>query len=573
MRRYFLTSAAFALVFPFLSAGQDLNPTVEVTNSFEGKTVDAVKPVQKMDVPDSLYRFDADFQYSVLSNPYKGGYDFSPYLLDMKPGASADPGRKLYLKAGAGYTLNPFLDFVLSPSLKAGGLGLNVHASHRSYFGDYYGIGLSSDADAIRLEEVSSSWSGHDMLTSFGVDGRYDRPKASFTFGVGYYGIHTENLLQTAEYNGLDLNAGVHSSPSAGSRFFYSADLKYRMAGDKLPLVDFDNSLTAGDFSLRAEAGSELRSGGKVSLEAGTDITTFSKLFSAQTGHFFLTPKYVRSGEKVNFQLGAKVDFAINGGDGYMGYRLGKRKGQIIYPDVRFDARLIKDRLDFYALATGGLDNNSYSSLKDRNHFFSFTSVSADGPMVDNTVTQVDVRAGLRGNFAGAFRYDLSAGYASYEGYVTDNVLYDGTSAMPLLMYNDTDVIYASLRFMLDTERVLVGGRVDAKKTGLYDDGMPGFGPAPLSGDIRVRYNWNKRIYAGFSVEAASLRKGYMTTADEQVYEIPGYADLALEAEYAVTRRFSVWATAGNLLGMPVQRTPLYAEKGVKLTAGVCFNL
>ncbi len=569
-----MTSAAFALAFPFLSAGQDLNPTVEVTNSFEGKTVDAVKPVQKMDVPDSLYRFDADFQYSVLSNPYRGGYDFSPYLLDMKPGAAADPGRKLYFKAGAGYTLNPFLDFVFSPSLKAGGLDLNVHASHRSYFGDYYGIGPSQAADATRLEDVSSSWSGRDVLTSAGVDGRYDRPKASYTFGAGYYGIHTKDFLQTAGYNGLDLKAGVYSSPSAGSRFFYSADLKYRMAGEKVPSLDSDNALTAGDFSLRAEAGSELRSGGEVSLEAGTCITTFSKLFSAQTGHFHLTPKYVRSGGKASLQLGARVDFAINGGDGYMGYRLGKRTGQIIYPDVRFDARLIRDRLDFYVLATGGLNNNSYSSLKDRNHFFSFTAVSENGPLSDNTVTQIDARAGLRGNFAGAFRYDLSAGYASYEGYATDNVLYDGTAVMPLLMYNDTDVIYASLRFMLDTGHVLVGGRVDAKKTGLYDDGMPGFGPAPLSGDIRVRYNWNRRIYAGFSVEAASLRKGYMMTGDGQILaELPGYADLALEAEYAVTRRFSVWAAAGNLLGMSVQRTPLYAEKGVKLTAGVCFNL
>ncbi len=572
MRRYILASAASALLFPFISSGQELNPTVEVTNSFVGKTVDAVKPVQKMDVPDSLYRFDADFQYSVLSNPYRGGYDFSPYLLDMKPGAAADPDRKLYLKAGAGYTLNPVLDFVLSPALKARGLDLNVYASHRSYFGNYYGIAPSATASVTGLEDASPSWSGRDLLTSAGAGLRYDRPKASYTFGIGYYGIHTKDFMRTAGYDGLDLSAGMHSSPSA--RFFYSAGLKYRMAGERIPSLDDGASLTAGDFSLRAEAGPELRSGGRVAIEAGLDLTTFSKLFSAQTGHFFITPKYVRSGGRVSFQFGAKLDVSLNGGDAYMGYALGKRSGQVIYPDVKFDARLIRKRLDFYALATGGLDNNSYSSLKERNHFFNFAMVSDNGPLVDNTVTRIDVRAGLRGNFADAFRYDLSAGFASYEGYVTDNVLYAGTAVMPLLMYNNTEVVYARFRFMLDTERVLMEGRVDAKRTGLYDDGMPGFGPAPLSGDFRFRYNWNRRIYAGLSVEAASLRKGYMMTGTGQVYaRIPGYADLALEAEYALTRRCSFWASAGNLLGMPVQRMPMYAEKGVKLTAGVCFNL
>ena len=64
-RRYILICAAvFATA---LTAGaQNLNPTVEVTNQFEGKVMEVAKPVIDMAVPDSLLRFDLEFDYSVF---------------------------------------------------------------------------------------------------------------------------------------------------------------------------------------------------------------------------------------------------------------------------------------------------------------------------------------------------------------------------------------------------------------------------------------------------------------------------------------------------------------------------
>ena len=62
---------------------------------------------------------------------------------------------------------------------------------------------------------------------------------------------------------------------------------------------------------------------------------------------------------------------------------------------------------------------------------------------------------------------------------------------------------------------------------------------------------------------------------DNDVHEavIPGYADLGVYFEYAPSRILSVWARGGNLLNMTIQRNPIYAEKGINFTVGVCLNL
>ena len=47
---------------------QNLNPTVEVTRAYESKDLNINKGTVPMNVPDSLLRFDTDFDYSVFGN-------------------------------------------------------------------------------------------------------------------------------------------------------------------------------------------------------------------------------------------------------------------------------------------------------------------------------------------------------------------------------------------------------------------------------------------------------------------------------------------------------------------------
>ena len=136
MRRNIILTFVASLVCATSFAQSNLNPTVEVTNTYQGDPSAVHKPQIGMAIPDSLLRFDMDFGYEVFEKPYQGAYNFKPYMLAMKPEKNAFRGRKLYLRAGAGYSLHPQLDFVYSPEPK-GPFQMSVYAGHRSYFGKY----------------------------------------------------------------------------------------------------------------------------------------------------------------------------------------------------------------------------------------------------------------------------------------------------------------------------------------------------------------------------------------------------------------------------------------------------
>ena len=97
---------------------QNVNPTVQVTNDYMTRMSDVRKQGVDISVPDSLYDFDYNFDYSVFESPYKGAYEFSPYVVKMTPEREEPDLRKFYLRAGAGYAMHPELELVCAPVIK-----------------------------------------------------------------------------------------------------------------------------------------------------------------------------------------------------------------------------------------------------------------------------------------------------------------------------------------------------------------------------------------------------------------------------------------------------------------------
>ena len=111
--------AVCAIAGSYSSWAQNLDPTVEVNRTYEGKLMEVHKPEMEMAVPDSALRFDLDFDYSVFENPYKGAYEFKPYSMTLKPVAPPKERKSLYLNMGSGAFFTggvmPSADFVWSP--------------------------------------------------------------------------------------------------------------------------------------------------------------------------------------------------------------------------------------------------------------------------------------------------------------------------------------------------------------------------------------------------------------------------------------------------------------------------
>jgi hypothetical protein len=137
--------------------------------------------------------------------------------------------------------------------------------------------------------------------------------------------------------------------------------------------------------------------------------------------------------------------------------------------------------------------------------------------------------------------------------------------------------VFAAFECRLDTERLDMDLSAEyARHLGEYKVGV--LLPASFTGNASVRYNWMRRIYAGVSCEAATARRGSLTYLhSEGAFDrpdlFPGYVDLGVDFEYVLNRKISVWAKGRNLMGMTIQRSIFYAEKGPYFTIGFCLNI
>jgi len=572
-----LMFAAFPAV---VASAQNLDPTVVVNRAYEGKLMEVHKPALDMAVPDSIQQFNLDFDYSVFENPYKGSYEFKPYQLLMKPYAAVQESAMFYLRAGAGYTVHPELDLVWTP-LSKGKFKMNVYASHRSYFGEYRSFKpTAAQNGAVTLdrwqtrEKASAFWDGYAMKSRAGNDGRYDWKKGFASFDVGYLGVASKDTVGSRMFNALDMNLRVASKPHGDNYFMYDADVDFRMGGD--------GTLSEHIFSMNAKMGPVLTLSHRILFDLGLDLAGYSGAFASSVSELYVVPHYIFTHGRWNVDLGVRIAKLFKHEESEM-YQV---KDQIVYPDVEVRFAAIPDALSIYAKAEGGNRINTYSSLLERNPF-----VNADygrgTPLLDASIVKYDISVGLDGRISRNFSYDLYAGYADYRNALLDAVCVSESASgmqnyLPGIGYASYGRFFAGLDWDLYTERVSFDGKVEYSHVSDFGEQAHGlFQPAALSGNTALEYNWNRRIFVGVDCRFATARKGtlrplFMELAEQYVpveAHIPAYADLGLYAEVSVSRKLSFWLRGGNLLNMTVQQIPLYAEKGINFTAGICLKL
>lgn len=596
MRKIYLVSAAM-LMTAAVSFGQNFNPTVEVTNTYQGNASEVHKPLLGMNVPDSLLRFDLDFDYEVFEKPYQGAYSFKPYMLNMRPAKDAWRGRQLYLKAGAGYTLHPQFEFVFSPE-QSGPFQMSVYASHKSYFGNYHEIKPELKDDLYRLEKSGNGFKGYDALTSAGFDGRYNWDRAILSFGLGYYGLAAKDSVMSRSYNAFDFNARVRSNNDSESYFLYDVALRGRIANDNLDLKpmmlrlpgDLWKEVTAdrqGEswFVLDGLAGTVLGSRRSILVGFEGETASYGRFYDGNIGRVALVPSYRLQSGRWNLNLGVKFEamFRNDASDTLAFRKMGGGKGQIVYPDVHVSFAA-GNGVALYADATGGSRLNTYSSQISRNHhlnpsFLVPANLDLMTSLVDNTVENLNAKVGVRGSISSSFRFDLNGGVGIYENLMMESGRFTaGGDLVPALAYSDYNLIYANALVGLRTGRVKIDADFRYRGVSFPDNDALnlGFTLPKYSGGVRASYDISSRLYAGINVEAASWRDGKCASvASEDILDVrvPGYVDLGVNCGYKFNRKWTLWLESGNLLCQTIQRTPFYAEKGPWVTAGISLNL
>lgn len=546
MRNKFVISIFFC-IFAVSAAAQNLDPTVEVSREYEGKLVEVHKPLFNMTVPDSLTRFALDFDYYVYDNPYKGSYEFAPYLLSMKPSASDNGEHRFYLKAGAGYQLHPTLDLIWSPGFERKGFNMDVYGMHRSFVGNYLPV---SSAD--------QQWFGYDLLSKAGVVLKHDWEDVALDYSVGYYGMAQKDRQWKRMYNAADASVGIHTKPAARESLRFDMELAYRFGEDVVSGSKLYESLTG----LKMQIGQMWKSAQSMNLSLDANIARYSRAIDLLAGDVSLTPSYVYNNDRFSADLGLRISKMLTRQD---------VNEQYVYPAINVSYFLLPRSMKVYFNATGGGAFDSYSSTIAANHHVTHL-MSPD--ILGYTVERVGLTAGLDGRVTDNFTYDIRGGYVNYSNY--RHYAVDMSSVPSFTMtYLAAQKWFAAVDWALDLEDFRFDGTVSYDHyfgqdyEGLDPSVSGGYAvlrPVALNGRSAVEYNWRKRVVCGVEADFSTARKGAGVV-------LPGYVDLGAYAEYKTARGISVWASVGNLLNQTVQRTPLYAEKGVYFTAGICLNL
>ena len=534
-------SALFAFAAALM--GQNLDPTVEVSRVYEGKLVDVHKPAIEMAVPDTMYKFDLDFDYWVFDNPYKGSYEFKPYVMEMRPSSIQKHKNTFFLQAGAGYTLHPMLDLLWAP-LKDGAFSMDVFATHRSYIGDY------------RALEQIPAWEGYDLLSKAGVDFGYDWKKADIEFGASYYGIADKDYRRARMYNAVDAYASLNSKSAKSNGFIYGLDLAYRFAEDAA--VEKMNEHVLG---LDACLGSGLKNGSKVLVDFGMDMNSYSGALESAAARFFVVPHYVLSKGILGLDLGVRLSAIATNGTAFV------NKGQIVYPDVRIDLALVPDAMKMYLHVGGGDKLQTYSSLIDKNHHLDLSyGLAGAGSLMGVTVEKLAAVLGIKGRISSRFSYNLRGGFVDYKSAPLDAVGSAFCQYVPMLGYSPYQKAFVALDWNMAFQSVRFDGSVAYNNVWGIEN-VNFIGLSAVEGDVAFAYDWNSRINAGVDCNFATAR------SSAAGFRVPGYADLGVYGEYALNRKISFWLRGGNLLNMEIQRNLLFAEKGINFTAGICLNL
>lgn len=603
MKKYTYMMAAISLFFigGMQPAGsQNLDPTVEVSRAFVARKIEADKSSMTMAVPDSVLKFDLDFDYSVNDNPYRGAYEFRPYVLEMRPESHTSGGNTFFLRAGAGYSLHPTFDVVYSPEIKKIPFTMSLYGTHRSYVGCVGNVGgyrkLPSSRPVVadvpyvaswnRKENSGYTYSGYNCYTSAGADGRVDWNTGYFSFDAGYLGYADRDFERTRGYDAARADLRVASNRTDDGYFFYDVALHYLYGNDKI----YGNYaakpyLSSHEFSLDATLGPVFTSRQRFLVDIFSDIADYGQALDSFAGTFGITPKYQLFTGRWSFDIGVRISKCFNNSR-TDGQPLNTYDGQYVYPDMKIGFDALRKYMNIYLSIGGGENINRYSDMIAGNCHFSY-AYKCTGPLLDNTVERVKTVLGFRGNIASRFSYDLRGGYARYKNMACDAVMLDASGdvngsciILPCISYTaEFNYYFATLDMKWHSRDVSADVSLKYQGTDLTEKNHYAVAPSPFVAGANIIYNWKTRIFAGIHCNAAlarstgQLAKGDSGEVQPSSVKIPGYADLGVSLEYRINRKISVWLYGGNLLDMTIQRVPFYAESGISATGGITLNL
>lgn len=551
MKKIFSIGIVIFAALPLMAQNSVLNQTVTVVNSFDNKLVNMERQINKLPVPDSLYHFDLNFDYSGFDTPYKGGTEFNPFFTDLEMSGRPYDGRKFYMKAGAGYVFAPFGSIYYTMK-DQGKFKIGLHADGDGYLGS-----AGHDGKAVSGFDARLDWKSGSMLMLLDYEG---------AFGSGLPDLQSLSQgLKSADskgYNGMNFQLGINSNYNPKSGWRFVADFGYAFGAESVKRGDLKSSLMEHNPRIRFFGRYDFKNGSAIDLELSGNATLNRESAVAgaesplmKSGFTVMAnPRYFYNYEKVSLGVGVGILF-----NGLFNLQKDGKVPFMVWPTLDFQWAAVKGKLDIYANAdiNGYMYGSRADALENR-----LLIPFRDADIEYRNIKNMQARAGLRGRLGHKFDYDVFAGFRKVENdplYFVD----DATGALSLV-YDDTRRIFAGTRFSGTFGGFSLKG--DFLYNFFFNQHRILSRPSEFIANLDMKYTILRRISFGVGAE---YRSSYRAGS----YNTPFILDLRALAEYKVSSSFSVFITGSNLLRRQLQYTPLYSRKGVCITGGIVLNI
>lgn len=427
-----------------------------------------------------------------------------------------------------------------------------------------------------------SSLLGHTQYATFGetfvgAKGRFILDNHTIFGSVGFknhsvnaYGVQRDSAVFEKDdfwkkaiglnNNRIQVNFGLKKNGSP-SDLLYSGEIRLRQFSDNFKNSEFYCSVIPGgevkiadSLKLKGLAEFTFGSVGQTYYNGGKGRGIF---FMDLTPHFTYYRSFMRA--EVGIRLASASDTA--------------KSNFGIYPDIHLEFFPSKPFFSIYAGVKGRTILNQRADLEQINPYLDRTA------FVKPTFEIINTYAGIKGSFEG-LNYDVRFLYRKVE----NQVVFRTVSADSLIEYQPlrqgffgisyekkfTEMgINAQVTYDMEQE-FMIGAKVDYRKYTL-EDLKHYFGTPAFSSKIWGSYIYDKKLTLSLGLNLIGSRPvGYRI--DGTLEDQPLFADLNFEARYQISKSFSAFLEANNILNQKYYRWQFYAERRLDFRAGIMIN-
>ncbi|NWJ49762.1 MAG: hypothetical protein HXX14_02750 [Bacteroidetes bacterium] len=526
---------------------------VTVTSPYQPSVADGNKITFQPKISDSTIQLAKQI-YSIKPFPLQTKITINPLeaakLTENQPTSTF----RNYIKGGLGTTTSPYVEFFASNDTKENSL-FSVHLKHLSSLGE-----IPNQWFAGQSENMAQ------IATQFFNESNVIKLSASYNRDVYHYyapklfkgtTLHepTEDSLRQ-RYGLLKASLGITGKSEDEEA------LKYNFAVDASNLQDYyktqETNIQGNGMIRKSTDWFSFSDHQSMGLNVFVDNNRLKNVLKTKSSTLVeLFPAYHLLFDEYQIKAGLKVTFDLD-----------SVSHIYFHPEIDTKIGLITDKLYLIAGLNGGLQRNSFNTLRLMNPFIS---------SLTNSVTENNkftIYAGIKGNIAQTVDFE-----ARFESKIIDN--------MPLFI-NDTLSITHQQRFDVITDDInLIRVNLSAGYTGtdfqiklngtwnkystnaeLYAWHSPEMeGAFEASVKVAPKWNLNTRIFAW----GDSYAKSWDAQKQVVATKVKGASDINFGIIYKPTKQLSAFMNLNNILNNNYERWNRYPSYGFNAMAGLSF--